>query len=243
MKQIRKRLTYANVMSSIAVFFVLGGGAAIAAKNVLPKNSVGPKQIRKNAVTAAKIKKNAVTAAKLKNNAVTTAKLKNDAVTGAKVNESTLATVPSAASAASAANASNAANWDRFKILPIVKASHGQTVPLYSHGPFAIYGKCSDAGGGQTQAYTYLTTSEPGSSMSSSQANYTEANFDPGNEAMINFLIESNGPRSNEEYGSYYTGFTALSSTGNVRLAGNMTSAVNYFGSPCSFWGDVLIKS
>ena len=64
MKQIRKRLTYANVMSSIAVFMVLGG-AAIAATQ-LPKNSVGSKQLKKNAVTAAKIKKNAVNGAKVK---------------------------------------------------------------------------------------------------------------------------------------------------------------------------------
>ncbi|HEX6782560.1 MAG TPA: hypothetical protein VF125_11090 [Solirubrobacterales bacterium] len=84
MKQISKRLTYANVMSSIAVFLVLGGATALAAG--LAKNSVGSKQLKKNAVTAAKIKKNAVT----------TAKIKNDAVTGAKVKEETLGTVPSA---------------------------------------------------------------------------------------------------------------------------------------------------
>jgi hypothetical protein len=83
-KQLRKRLTYANVMSSIAVFLVLGGTAFAATQ--LGKNSVGTKQLKKNAVTAAKIKKNAVT----------TAKIKNDAATGAKVNEGTLATVPSA---------------------------------------------------------------------------------------------------------------------------------------------------
>lgn len=85
MKQIRKRLTYANVMSSIAVFLVIGGASALAASQ-LAKNSVGTKQLKKNAVTKAKIK----------NNAITTAKIKKDAVTGAKVKESTLATVPSA---------------------------------------------------------------------------------------------------------------------------------------------------
>jgi hypothetical protein len=40
LKQIRKRLTYANVMSSIAVFLVLGGATALAAGQ-LGKNSVG----------------------------------------------------------------------------------------------------------------------------------------------------------------------------------------------------------
>jgi hypothetical protein len=85
LKQLRKRLTYANVMSSIAVFLVLGGATAIAAVE-LGANSVGTKQLKPNAVTKAKIKKNAVT----------TAKIKKDAVTGAKVKESTLGTVPSA---------------------------------------------------------------------------------------------------------------------------------------------------
>ncbi len=103
MKQIRKRLTYANVMSSIAVFIVLGGAAVAATQ--LPKNSVGTKQLKKNAVTTAKIKKNAVATAKIKKNAVTTAKIKNEAVTGAKVNEATLGTVPSAALANSIAPA------------------------------------------------------------------------------------------------------------------------------------------
>jgi len=51
---IRKRLTYANVMSSIAVFLVLGGAAFAATQ--LPKNSVGTKQLKKNAVTSAKVK-------------------------------------------------------------------------------------------------------------------------------------------------------------------------------------------
>jgi hypothetical protein len=63
-KLIRKRLTYANVMSSIAVFLVVGGATAFAA---LGKNTVGTRQLKKNAVNSAKIKKNAVNSAKVKN--------------------------------------------------------------------------------------------------------------------------------------------------------------------------------
>jgi hypothetical protein len=83
-KQIRKRLTYANVMSSIAVFLILGGATAIAASH-LGKNSVGKKQLKNNAVTTAKIKKNAVSTPKIKANAVTTAKIKDMAVTNTKL--------------------------------------------------------------------------------------------------------------------------------------------------------------
>ncbi|MGE0066729.1 MAG: hypothetical protein AB7T48_05175 [Solirubrobacterales bacterium] len=84
MKHIRRRLTYSNVVASLALFLVVAGGSAFAA-NQLAKNSVGSKQIKKNAVTAAKIKKNAVTSAKIKNAAITTAKIKGAAVTGAQI--------------------------------------------------------------------------------------------------------------------------------------------------------------
>lgn len=83
MKQIRRRLTYANVMSTLAVFLVLGGAVAIAAK--VPRHSVGPRQLKANAVTTLKIKANAVTNRKIKKNAVTAVKIKDGSVSGAKI--------------------------------------------------------------------------------------------------------------------------------------------------------------
>lgn len=59
MSSIRRNLTYANVMASLAVFMVLGGGAYAA--TVLPKNSVGTAQLKKNAVTSAKVKNRSLT--------------------------------------------------------------------------------------------------------------------------------------------------------------------------------------
>lgn len=49
----RRRLTYANVMSTAAVFIALGGASYAAV--TLPKNSVGSKQLRPNAVTSPKV--------------------------------------------------------------------------------------------------------------------------------------------------------------------------------------------
>jgi hypothetical protein len=83
LKQIRRHLTYANVMSSIAVFVLLGGAAVAASQ--LPKKSVGPKQLKNNAVTTAKIKKNAVTKAKIKKGAVDNSKLADGSVTNNKI--------------------------------------------------------------------------------------------------------------------------------------------------------------
>jgi hypothetical protein len=51
---IRTRLTYANVVASLALFLALGGVSYAAV--TLPKNSVGSKQIRPNAVTSSKVK-------------------------------------------------------------------------------------------------------------------------------------------------------------------------------------------
>ena len=63
MKRVRMRLTYANVMSSIAVFFVVAGGTAFAASQ-LGKESVGTQQLKKEAVSLAKIKTSAKAALK-----------------------------------------------------------------------------------------------------------------------------------------------------------------------------------
>ena len=51
--KLRSRLTYANAMSTIAVFVALGGGAYAV---TVPRNSVGSKQLKRSAVTTAKVK-------------------------------------------------------------------------------------------------------------------------------------------------------------------------------------------
>ena len=82
---IGRRLTYANVVSTLALFLVLTGGAAFAAHRYLTKKSVGTPQLKSNAVTTAKIKANAITTRKIKRIAVSSDKLKEDAVTTEKL--------------------------------------------------------------------------------------------------------------------------------------------------------------
>ena len=81
---LRNRLTYANVVSTLGVFLLLGAGTAIAAKQ-LGKKTVGAKQLKASAVTTAKIKKAAVTKAKIKDGAVDGSKLADNSVSGAKI--------------------------------------------------------------------------------------------------------------------------------------------------------------
>ncbi len=87
--RLRERLTYANVVATVALVLAVTGGATAIALS-LPKNSVKSKQIAKEAVKNSDIAK--------------------DAVTGDKVKESTLGKVPSAAHADSADSATDAAN-------------------------------------------------------------------------------------------------------------------------------------
>ena len=84
------KLTYANVVSTIALFLAIGGGAYAATQ--LPKNSVKSKQIAPGAVKTSDIAK--------------------DAVTGDKVNEATLGKVPTAIRADVAARADSAGSAD-----------------------------------------------------------------------------------------------------------------------------------
>jgi hypothetical protein len=98
--RLRSRLTYANVMSTIAVFAVLGGGGAYAAQKIgakdIKKNAVRAKHVKQNQIGTKHLKKRAVTGAKIATGAVTTTKLADSAVTGPKVDESTLGPVPNA---------------------------------------------------------------------------------------------------------------------------------------------------
>jgi hypothetical protein len=99
LKRIRSQLTYANVMSTIAIFMVLTGIGFAVAKS-LPKKSVGKNQLRPGAVTSKKIAKNAVTAPKIKASAVGrseiaagavgTGEISNQAVTRQKIADSAI---------------------------------------------------------------------------------------------------------------------------------------------------------
>ena len=56
MKRLRPKLTYANVISTLCLFLLLTGGAALAASQ-LRKNSVGTRPLKNGAVTQKKISK------------------------------------------------------------------------------------------------------------------------------------------------------------------------------------------
>lgn len=94
---LRLKLSYSNVIATIALFVALGGAAVAAG---LPKHSVGPGQLKRGAVTAAALRKGAVTsrklapksviAGKLGPNSVTPGNIGNGAVTSTKLAKSSV---------------------------------------------------------------------------------------------------------------------------------------------------------
>ncbi len=92
----KQRLSYGNVVATVALFVALGGGSYAAVQ--LPSGSVGVKQLRNQAVSSAKIKDGAVVASKIA----------DGAVSGVKVDASTLRIVPSANHAINADSATHA---------------------------------------------------------------------------------------------------------------------------------------
>lgn len=125
MKKLGSRFTYANVMSSLAVFLVLGGATAFATTQI-GKNSVGSAQLKRNAVTTTKIKKGAVT--------------------GAKIKLKSLGAVP---------KASNLVGYTRKGIVrasatggatEATAREAAPEIPLFSAGALSIYAKCFSFG-------------------------------------------------------------------------------------------------
>jgi hypothetical protein len=131
MQAIRKRVTYANVVSTLALFLVLAGGAAYAAK--VAKKSVGPAQLKANAVTTAKIKANSVTTRKIKRNAIANSKIKDGAIESAKIADGSVVlgdldstTMPFARVVRKARGSSPLAVTEAFKIYPLSEANFTQ---------------------------------------------------------------------------------------------------------------------
>lgn len=133
MKQIRKRLTYANVTSTLALFLVIGGATAIAAK--VPKHSVGPRQLKANAVTTLKIKANAVTTRKLKKNAVATIKIRDNAVTNPKLDDDAVTTAKIAKEAVTGAKI-DAASTPFGRIVHEARSTSTESLPT---GALTVY--------------------------------------------------------------------------------------------------------
>ena len=153
LRKLRCRITYANIVSSLALFLVLGGGAWAATQ--LPANSVGTPQLKKSAVTSPK----------LANNAVAGRKVKDNSLTGADISESTLGTVPNSAKLGGKRPTAFVPSNELLRS-GLVTLDPGFTVGdsvqsnLITDGPLSVVGVCSVSSTGHWTGHVLIATTE-----------------------------------------------------------------------------------
>jgi hypothetical protein len=86
---LRSRLTYANVVGTLALCLAIGGGTVYAASE-LGRNDVKSKNIAKGAVKTSDLATDAVTSEKLKDGTVTGADLQDGAITAGDIQDGTI---------------------------------------------------------------------------------------------------------------------------------------------------------
>jgi hypothetical protein len=128
MRRIRSKLTYANVMATLAVFLVLSGGtaAALHGHNTVQSDDLGP---------GAQVK-----AADVANNAVNGGNIADNSVTGDDVKESTL----------------NGLVRGRIIDFNLAAGDEGDPkTPIATVGPYRLSGQCFGAGAGSIALNVY----------------------------------------------------------------------------------------
>lgn len=189
MKRVRGRLTYANVMSTLAVVIAIGGGTAFAAielgKNTvrsrhLASGAVRPPDIARGAVKRNKIAGAAVDAKRLAAGAVKPGKIAVGAVTSNRIADGAIETgkIASGAVDESRLDPGLKAKANRLQPGGVVRVNADQgnqsqatEHTLLSRGPLRIYAKCWEAGTVVT-GQAYVSTSQPGALASGTLSSF-----------------------------------------------------------------------
>jgi hypothetical protein len=207
LKRLRSKLTYANVMATIAIFFVLTGiGFAVAKRHghkigtrQLKNGAVTTKKIHKDAVTAAKIKSGAVGRSEIASGAVNTGKISNKAVTRSKIADSAIPLLGTLRTGQTLRGSFNIGGGDSGAVAQTIRGGDTFQFPL-NNAPSAPAANVIDAsvaspvftsncsglsgGSGQTpnaaagQLCVYITFKSP---------NYTSLAFDSGALTRLGF--------------------------------------------------------
>jgi hypothetical protein len=172
LSKVTSRLTYANVMATIAVFVALGGGAYAA---TLAKNSVGTPQLKSNAVISSKVKNRSLLAVDFKAGQLPKGPKGDKGDTGT-VDTSNFFTKGESDGrflplAGTAANSSNLGGLPPSSYLPssalqssgIVNIPTGAPTTLLSRGQVSFTATCTDQTAGVFEVEIFATSSEANS--------------------------------------------------------------------------------
>src|SRR5918997_307752 len=153
--RLRSRLTYANVVASLALFLAIGGGTAFAV-TAIDNNSVFSRHIVDGEVKGADLGVNSIGSGKVIDDSLrgrdvtglTGGDVTDDSLGGADVAESSLGQVPSAASAHSANSATTAGNTNGLELRAFHYAENANSSieSIFSLGGVSVGASCSSTG-------------------------------------------------------------------------------------------------
>jgi hypothetical protein len=168
LSNIGSRLTYANVIATIALFLALGGGAYAALK--LPTNSVGSAQIKANAVNSSKVKNGSLLkgdfkAGQLPAGAQGAQGPKGDkgdqGLQGEKGAKGDTGTVDTSNFFTKSESDGRFLAKDRLESSGYTKMAKGDpTATLLTRGPVTFTATCTDLGGGDVMVEVRATSTE-----------------------------------------------------------------------------------
>jgi hypothetical protein len=177
LSRIRPHLSYSNVVSTICLFILLGGGAYAAVK--LPKNSVGTKQLKRNAVTGVKVADGALTSADIKGPVDNATEAAHAANADQAANAGHAATADQATNAGQLGGASASSFFPSEKVkrldveAAVTTGSHD--FPLLTIGPLTLEMACNK-GGSLTIGITAIS-SAPGATVYAGFESSTPVSF------------------------------------------------------------------
>ena len=236
-----RRISYANIVATLALFIALGGISYAAVK--LPKNSVGAKQIKKNAVKSAEIKKDAVAGAEIKKNAVAGSEVKKDSLGGSDIDESKLSGVEAATlgglSPDGFVQTTNLVHtWDAMNVGDTPKT-------LVSYGDISVKMSCTNAAAMDT-LLVYAVTGTNGALLESEDDDANPFNTTTlADDSEIGDGLSGAENVATSDTGYDETGFV-ISSDGmrliNL-LEGSSTEVLNQFGHDCIYGATFILKT
>jgi hypothetical protein len=156
--RLRPKLSYSNVIASIALFVALGGAAVAAG---LPKHSVGSQQLKRGAVNAAALKKGAVTSGKLAPKSVVAGKLGPNSVSPGNIGNGAISSAKLAAGAVLASSIKNGVITNPKLANGVVNtaklAANAVTTPILANGSVTPAKLSTEIGGTVTTLKTGQT--------------------------------------------------------------------------------------
>ena len=153
----RSILSFANVVSVLALFVALGGSSYAAMR-------IGSDDIADNSVRGRDVHEDTIRGTDIRDDDVKGRDVRDNTLTGEDLKESTLEAVPRAKDSSTLGGKPAGAflGSDRQTRTGLIKLAFGETKTIASSGPFTWKAACSDDGGGNTRLTVTVESTEAG---------------------------------------------------------------------------------